>query len=518
MEGKDKIITFRLKKLVQKENIRNPALMVIYMVYLFILTMHPYEFSGVLFKEVLNQDFGALLRFILYFDVFDILNNFLLFIPFGILLFFLITQLKREKQRFSLWIPVLSAAVISSSIESAQLFLPDRSASVIDIIANTCGALIGFCCISRWQFAKRGLTKISRMWKRFSLRLVITIIYGISLLVLFSIPLFFNNFQNWDEKFHLHMGNEATLDRPWEGEIFLVALYDRALSQGEIRRLYQRGTMNPGVEERRKCGAQVLYTFSEKKGSHIHDQSHGNEPLDMYGDMMDWKDRRAGVGIKDGGILKSLKPGEKIVRAFKQSSQMTVEIWLRVDDLNQTGPARIVSLSHDTDQRNFTLGQDGHDMHFRVRTPLTGPNGSWINLISRDVLNDQKIHHIAATFNRGVSMMLLDGEMKGGYLRGDVDYLLILLKFGRNKVTRLSFLFIVILPFGFLVYTLFSRRRFFLTVLFCTSLVIFREVAYYFFLGQPLGLEIVMISILIKMSGAWLSHLHTGITDNKRAV
>jgi glycopeptide antibiotics resistance protein len=42
------------------------------------------------------------------------------------------------------WRVVLVAAVISASIEFAQLFIPERSADVDDVLFNTIGALLGY--------------------------------------------------------------------------------------------------------------------------------------------------------------------------------------------------------------------------------------------------------------------------------------------------------------------------------------------------------------------------------------
>ncbi|MBN1675109.1 MAG: FecR domain-containing protein [Kiritimatiellae bacterium] len=48
-------------------------------------------------------------------------------------------------------------------------------------------------------------------------------------------------FSNWDPRLPLVLGNELTGDRPWLGELHLVAVYNRALSPAEIRQNYQAG-------------------------------------------------------------------------------------------------------------------------------------------------------------------------------------------------------------------------------------------------------------------------------------
>jgi hypothetical protein len=41
---------------------------------------------------------------------------------------------------------------------------------------------------------------------------------------------------NWDPSHRLVVGNEASLDRQWNGTVTLVAVYNRALSAAEVKR------------------------------------------------------------------------------------------------------------------------------------------------------------------------------------------------------------------------------------------------------------------------------------------
>jgi hypothetical protein len=45
----------------------------------------------------------------------------------------------------------------------------------------------------------------------------------------------------WDPELPLLLGNEATLDRPFKGDVHLVAVYERALDESEIARNYAAG-------------------------------------------------------------------------------------------------------------------------------------------------------------------------------------------------------------------------------------------------------------------------------------
>lgn len=77
-----------------------------------------------------------------------------------------------------------------------------------------------------------------------------------------------------------------------------------------------------------------------------------------------------------GGAYQVEGAGQRLLEACKASGQLTIEAVLAPDNITQEGPARIVTLSADPGQRNFTLGQDGDQLILRLRTPATGPNGA----------------------------------------------------------------------------------------------------------------------------------------------
>ena len=83
------------------------------------------------------------------------------------------------------------------------------------------------------------------------------------------------NFSNWDSSFKLVIGNEATGDRPWLGEIYYVAIFDKALNSREIKLRYQTGlqnTMCSNVAQMTNGTIPVVcYLFNEKEGNKVLD-------------------------------------------------------------------------------------------------------------------------------------------------------------------------------------------------------------------------------------------------------
>ncbi len=84
--------------------------------------------------------------------------------------------------------------------------------------------------------------------------------------------------------------------------------------------------------------------------------------------------RRSEMDIAGGAFL-ARDINNELLSACKLSNQLTIEAVITPDNINQRGPARIVTFSKDNSSRNFTIGQQGKTLVLRLRTPETGPNG-----------------------------------------------------------------------------------------------------------------------------------------------
>lgn len=78
--------------------------------------------------------------------------------------------------------------------------------------------------------------------------------------------------------------------------------------------------------------------------------------------------------LADGAVVVDGLDDELLNRC-RRSHQLTIEALVVPDNVQQFGPARMISFSSDAYQRNFTLGQDRGRFVLRLRTPVTGENG-----------------------------------------------------------------------------------------------------------------------------------------------
>ncbi len=137
---------------------------------------------------------------------------------------------------------------------------------------------------------------------------------------------------------------------------------------------------NPGV--RVTAGLQALYEFKEGQGQQVRDVGGVSDPLHLR--IVDtgrvaWGSN--GLEVKQSTLITSESPARKIINACRASGELTIEAWIQPANVDQEGPARIVSISNSKTLRNFTLGQGlygGQPMDLymaRLRTGQTSTNG-----------------------------------------------------------------------------------------------------------------------------------------------
>jgi len=254
---------------------------------------------------------------------------------------------------------------------------------------------------------------------------------------------------SWDASFHLALGQELSDERPWLGTYHLVAIYAEALDPASIARLFEEGpgsasriaqtaaptpavTAQPAPQPapqpaansgRSHDGLLALYDFSEPEGATVHDRSGHGDPLDLT--IADpTKVRRADASLQLTGptSLRSQKPASKLSDAIRQSRALTIEAWITPANTSQDGPARIVTLSKDTSNRNATLGQDRSSLNGRVRSRDAGPNGS-PGITSPDrSLAPQLTHAVLTRATDGSTRLFIDGQQAAqSSAGGDLD-------------------------------------------------------------------------------------------------
>ncbi len=158
-------------------------------------------------------------------------------------------------------------------------------------------------------------------------------------------------------------------------------------------------------------GLLVLYTFEQAVDDLVEDQSGVGEPLNLHVEQsrgLVW--RGSALTVTSSSRLTSVEPARKIVEAVRLSGSLTIEAWITPNDALQNGPARIVTLSADPLQRDFTLGQEGSQFDVRLRTSATNENGIPSTSTAVDSVRAELMHVVFTRNADGAARFFLNGE------------------------------------------------------------------------------------------------------------
>jgi hypothetical protein len=348
-------------------------------------TLAPFGFApGVSMEQGLKLfEYGAFER-----DPIHFLLNVLLYMPLGVLLYY-------EGQRRSirmLPIAILAGVVglsLSTTIEYLQAFMPARDSSLIDVLANTVGSLVGVAAGRRWAAPTEA--RLIRLREGTSSTMLVGMVasFLMAALLMSGTLQARTRLSNWSAEYPLLIGNEQTGDRPWRGRVFALGITDAATPAAAVRRFAAgESIVLPGAE---------IATFDFNGGTSYKDRS-GNLP------GLEWAARpssstQPGVRLSGTSWLHTTTPASGLGRRLRQTNAFTLRVRCATDDTNQDGPARIVSNSVSPYLRNFTLGQQGSDLVFRLRTPDTGVNGYPLEIYVPGVFAERHTRDILATYD-----------------------------------------------------------------------------------------------------------------------
>lgn len=331
----------------------------------------------------------------------DVVLNVLLFLPLGALLH------SKKRDGAHTLTPILigaatTSAVLSSSVEVAQLFLPSRFPSVLDIASNVTGALAGVYVHSR--FEARAARLIVAFRRRVSPAVVPLLGFAAAALVVSGALQSRTRVSNWDDGYPLLIGNEATGDRPWRGRVYSLEVTDTFTPSDTLWRL-ARGD---SVEVPGRRLASVVF-----EGAAPYDDMSGHLPV------LDWTDpgytSDPSSAVIGQAWLRTEGSASPIVRPLRASGAFTIRLRCATADSGQSGPARIVSNSIDPTLRNVTIGQSGTGLVVRVRTPLTGLNGSNPEFIVPGVFSSTAARDVLVSYDGARLRVAVAGS---GIVRG----------------------------------------------------------------------------------------------------
>ena len=297
-------------------------------------------------------------------------------------------------------------------VEAAQLFQTGRHARAVDLLFNFASLTTGLWISTRTAIGERWKTIIHQSDSRPP---VACVLVGVTACIAWAIiglqPAMGALRLNWDPTFPLIVGNEIGHARPWVGQIQYIGIYDRALTEHDVRNIREVVAQKGNPDVRLGLGLLVDYDFRELPPLQPEYAGRLKDPQLCLSIPAEWIISADGLTTNGEGLGQSVGPATTMVDAIKRTGAFSVEVELQPQNLTQLGPARVISNSFGPPQRNFTLGQSGADLVFRVRNGVNGPNGNLQELTAHQALDTNK-QHVVASYDHGVSTIFRNGQRR----------------------------------------------------------------------------------------------------------
>ncbi|MEM9379147.1 MAG: LamG-like jellyroll fold domain-containing protein [Planctomycetota bacterium] len=168
-------------------------------------------------------------------------------------------------------------------------------------------------------------------------------------------------------------------------------------------------------------GLVSLYEFDEVDGTVVHDTSGVGQAADLEIETPGQIQRRPGTLWLEGvARVASSGPATKVIDSCLATNEITLEAWVTPATANQSGPARIVSLSNGGLERNVTLGhglwgtfpETAYNVRLRTNHGSTDLNGS-PDLRTDEGAAEATLQHVVYTrASDGTSCIFVDGELE----------------------------------------------------------------------------------------------------------
>jgi hypothetical protein len=168
---------------------------------------------------------------------------------------------------------------------------------------------------------------------------------------------------------------------------------------------------NAALAQRVTTNLVALYNFQEGTGSTVNDVSGVSPALNLtvqHPANVSWLSG-GGLRVNSSTIIRTGGAATRMYNALNTSAELSFEAWILPANQTQVGPARVMTMSSSTTNRNFMVSQQGNNYVTRLRTTSTDNNGSPELTQGRAVAS---LQHFVYTWKNGTERVYLNGQLK----------------------------------------------------------------------------------------------------------
>lgn len=325
-----------------------------------------------------------------------------LFLPLhalpAILAVWLLTSCRAWRSRLAPAVLVCSALF---ALELVQAGIAHRHARAGDLVVQWIGAGLGMWTAPLAARLWAHIAALTRpLW---ALLLLAWIALGCTVVIRGQAG---HTISTWDVSFPFLLGAEYGGERRWSGTIHTAGVYAGPMEGVVAETLFALPIAHPtGIELRGMFDRSMIYDLA--KGP----DSLGTIDFDLRTEGVVYTER--GLDLDAGLQAQGRRPAEEMSRAIVEAGAATIEVECSPILTEQSGPARLLTISKGTDFRNLTLAQEGDAVVLRVRTPRSGPNGADFLAQWPGVFRAGQRVHLIATTTGGRSRLWVNGVDQG---------------------------------------------------------------------------------------------------------
>jgi glycopeptide antibiotics resistance protein len=333
----------------------------------------------------------------------DAFLNVLLFVPFG---YGLAEKLRERKiSRSASFLMVFAAgAILSYGIEITQIYIPMRDSGWEDVFTNSTGSILGFLLyeslgaliidfLSRLEMALRSRLTL----RRTSVFLFIYFLFWFAISAILQKQ---TRPSNWEPAAFLVVGNEATGQNPWQGRVQKLQIADQAIPDAvAIHLTGGDGSLEAPVTWRADYDFSSATPFQDLKGflpslSWTPAAPLAPDPNGLALDGKSWLTTPAAVADLVDDIRKTNRFSVHVICAAAQP---------------HSGDGYIVSISRSPWFADLTLRQEGSDLVFWFRSPLSIRRAILAWYVP-NVFTDSQLRDILYSYNGADLSLYINGK------------------------------------------------------------------------------------------------------------
>ena len=364
------------------------------------LTMYPFRFNFHLLPNGASPFFLGKSQKSGFFDAF---LNVLLFIPFG----FGLAEKLRERgksARSALIIAFATGACFSYAIEFLQLYIPERDSGWEDVFTNGSGSLVGSvlyllvggllvrALVSTQRFLAAWLTPV---------RIVcVLLVYFCCWFVAAAMLQKQSRLSRWKPDAILILGNDASGQNPWRGNIRTLQIWDRAIAEGGS------AVPKPGETTAPRASAPLIdYDFSVSSNSTSQLQ---------FVPRLFWipvvpDDREIQGGAFDGKSWLSTKTNAgNLAENLRKTNQFAIHLVCSPEDIAGAW-GRIVYIADSDGIADVMILQENAGLGIGFRTALASKHAQLVWSVP-GVFNDHRPRDILYSYDGANLSLTLDGQ------------------------------------------------------------------------------------------------------------